>query len=299
MVRSHTLRQPPMVRADASMRAPRQWLSRFRGTVSGRAYGPSVSRRRGRALGCLALSLLIGLGGCAAPQQRAGDVAPREDRLRAYLDLANGYLDLGDLNRAKLPLERALEVDSRSWEANAMLGRVYQREGDLDLAEQYFRRAVRFGPDVPRVRNDYGVFLYQQGRYEEAADQLRQAVGDPNNPQRAVAYENLGLASLEAGARTEARNAFSRAVMLDEKMSTSLLELAELAFADADYSQSAAWYQRFRSLTRQNARSLWLGVRLARLADDADAEASYALQLRNLFPLSKEYRLLQETLGEG
>jgi hypothetical protein len=91
---------------------------------------------------------------------------------------------------------------------------------------------------------------------------------------------------------------FPQSQRLDEQMATSLLELAELAWADADYSQSAAWYQRFRSLSRQNARSLWLGVRLARLADDEDAEASYALQLRNLFPLSPEYLLLQESRGE-
>lgn len=293
MVRSHmpgppSTARPPTARADA---APRP---------ASRGVWPPVRPGLSRRLACAGLVLLIVLGGCAAPrQQGASEVAPAAERVRAYLDLAEGYLDLGDLNRARLPVRRALEADPRSWAAHDMLGRIYQREGDPELAEQHFRLAVRYGPDVARVRNDYGVFLYEQGRFEEAVGQLRRAVADPSNPQRAVAYENLGLATLQAGARTEARNAFSRAVMLDEQMATSLLELAELAWADEDYSQSAAWYQRFRNLSRQTARSLWLGVRLARLADDVDAEASYALQLRNLFPLSPEYRLLQGSRGEG
>lgn len=285
MVRSHTLRLPPAgrpqtVHADASLRADAR------------------CRIVPRTLSCAALVLLVCLGGCAASQpQGASEVAPAEERVKAYLDLAEGYLNLGDLNRARLPVERALEVDARSWAAHDLLGRIYQREGETELAERHFRLAVRYGPDVARVRNDYGVFLYEEGRYDEAVDQLRRAVADPTNPQRAVAYQNLGLATLQSGGRTEARNAFARAVMLDEKMATSMLELAELAWEDADYSQSAAWYQRFRNLSRQNARSLWLGVRLARLADDEDAEASYALQLRNLFPLSPEYRLLQDSRG--
>lgn len=274
MARSHTCQQRPAERAEAS----RRMLSRT----------PL----------CGLLMMLLLLGGCAgsgAPGGGAGDVAPASQRLQAHLDLAEGYLQEGDLSRAKLPLQRALEIDGRSWQAHDLMGRIYQREGEAELAEKHFRMAVRYNGRSSRVRNDYGVFLHQQGRHEEAVEQLRHAVADPDNPQRAVAYENLGLASLRVGLRTEARNAFARAVMLDERMARSLLELAQLAFADADYEQSAAYYRRFRDLARQTPASLWLGIRLARVAENVDAEASYALQLRNLYPLSEEYRLYRES----
>ncbi|HSG87617.1 MAG TPA: type IV pilus biogenesis/stability protein PilW [Pseudomonadales bacterium] len=253
----------------------------------------------------VALTLAVGLllTGCVSGTNPASGGGPEraspEARLRAHLDLAEGYIRIGDLNRARLPLDRALEIDARSWEAHDLLGRIHQQEGDIALAERHFRLATRYDSDNPRVRNDYGVFLFEQGRYDEAVEQLRRAIDDPNNPQRALAYENLGLASLREGSRTEARNAFARAVMLDEKRSTSLLELALLAYADADYPQSAAYYQRFRDLARQTPRSLWLGIRLARIAEDGNAEASYALQLRNLYPLSDEYRIYQESRGDG
>ena len=226
--------------------------------------------------------------------------ASRSERLRAQLDLADGYIEVGDLARARTAVDRALELDGRSWEAHDLYGRIYQLQGDAELAEEHFRIAVRAAPGESRVRNDYGVFLYQQSRYADAVEQLRRAAADPDSGNRPVAYENLGLASLAAGDRTEARNAFARAVMLDARRAVSLLELAELAFEDEDYAQSASWYRRYRDVAaRQTPRSLWLGVRLARLARDADAEASYALQLRNLYPYSQEYRRYQEAYGDG
>jgi type IV pilus assembly protein PilF len=254
-------------------------------------------RRTPRALAML-LAVLALLAGCTS-SGGGNEPASPEDRLRAHLDLAEGYMEVGDLSRAKLPLERALAIDSRSWEAHDLLGRIYQREGEADLAERHFRNAARYDRDNARVRNDYGVFLYEQGRYDEAVEQLERAVADPDSAQRPVAYENLGLASLASGERTRARNAFARAVMLDEDRSVALLELAELAFADADFAQSASYFERYRNVARPTARSLWLGIRLARRVEDRDAEASYALQLRNLFPQSEQFRRWRESSADG
>lgn len=244
---------------------------------------------------------ILTLSGCAstAPGTGPGEVGTTAERLRAHLDLAEGYLETGDINRAKRPLERAEQIAPRSWEAQSLRARILSREGDFELAERHFRQAIRFAGNEPRVRNDFGVFLYERGRYAEAVAQLTEAVADPANPQRAIAYENLGLAQLRVGARTEARNAFNRAIMLRERMPVSLLELAALAFEDSDYPQATTYFDRFRAMSRQTPRSLWLGIRLARVFENADAEASYALQLRNLYPSSEEFLRYRESLRDG
>lgn len=256
--------------------------------------------RRGLLLAVLAAMLLI-LTGCATRPASSGpgEVGTVEERVRAHLDLSEGYLETGDVNRAKRPLERAEELAPRSWEVQSLRARIATREGDFDLAERHFRQAIRFAGREPRVRNDFGVFLYERERYRESVEQLALAVADPANPQRAIAYENLGLAQLRVGARTEARNAFNRAIMLRERMPVSLLELAELAFEDSDFPQATTYFDRFRGMSRQTPRSLWLGIRLARVYDNPDAEASYALQLRNLYPSSAEFLLYQESLRDG
>lgn len=260
---------------------------------------PRAERSRGLVGRVLTGALCLALLAACASETTGPTRASAPERLRAHLDLANGYYETGDLARAKKPLEFALEIDPRSWEANNLLGRIYQREGEVDLAERHFRIAVRSAPDNARVRNDFGVFLYQQQRYGDAREQLRVAVEDPDNPLRSVAYENLGLASLAVGDRAAAREAFARAVTLDPRTATSLLELALLAFGDGEFGEAARWYDRYRNVARQSPRSLWLGIRLARLAGDDDALASYALQLRNLYPYSDEYRLYRESVADG
>jgi type IV pilus assembly protein PilF len=45
--------------------------------------------------------------------------------------------------------------------------------------------------------------------------------------------------------------------------------------------------------TQPTPRSLLLGIRIARATGDRDNEASYALQLKGLYPESDEYRTYQ------
>lgn len=254
---------------------------------------------RGRALRLALLSMLLVACASSPPPSGSGDAGTPAERLQAHLELAEGYLEAGELARARRPLERAREIDPRAWQVHRLQARIHQLEGDAELATEAFRQALRYADGEARVHNDYGVFLYQQGRYEDAVEQLRKAVSDPSNPQRAVAYENLGLASLQVGARTDARNAFHRAIMLREAMPRSLLELAEMALEESDYQQAASYYDRFERMSRQTPRSLWIGIRLARALGRADDEASYALQLRNLYPHSDEFMRYQESLRDG
>jgi type IV pilus assembly protein PilF len=52
------------------------------------------------------------------------------------------------------------------------------------------------------------------------------------------------------------------------------------------------YLNRVTQLVQASAEVLWLGLRVERQLGDRNAEASYALQLRNRFPDSAEARLL-------
>ena len=288
-------------------RSPTQALT----SAPTRRVRTDLEQRLPRSLRVVSLLALLILAGCNSdggdpepviqlPASQPLEPAPRAERLRAQLDLAEGYIEIEEYPRARAALDRALDIDARNWEAHDLYGRIYQLQGEPELAERHFRLAIRADGDNARVRNDYGVFLYQQARYDEAVSELERAASDPDSPRRALAFENLGLASLAAERRAQAREAFLRAVQLGDRMPLALLELAELAFDDADYARSAGFYQRFLDIiTRQSPRSLWLGIRLARIAGDEDAEASYSLQLKNLFPYSEQHLRLREERSGG
>jgi type IV pilus assembly protein PilF len=180
-------------------------------------------------------------------------------------------------------------------EAHVLLGVLNEREGDTHLAEASYRDALRIDPDDAQALNNYGSFLYGEGRYEEAVVPLRRLVKNPNYRARAQAYENLGIAELALGERGRAREAFERSLNLNYAQPRSSLELAQLAFDDGEYTTAQEYYEGFRSLARQNARSLCLGVKLGQVLNDPDQVASYTLALKNLYPNSAEAGRCQAT----
>jgi type IV pilus assembly protein PilF len=256
-------------------------------------------RNTGFVILCALLGALVCITGCTTTV--VGDLGPQpgttEERVEAHLALARGYLEKRDLERARGPLESALEIDPRSPDAHVLLAIIYQAQGeDAHMVERQYKVALRYAPDSSQALNNYGTFLFAQGRYEDARTELKKAVADPNYAGRAHAYENLGLCQLRLGETDAAELSFQRSLRLSSAAIRANLELAHIYFDAGDNPAAARYYAAFSESTQQTARSLWLGVRLARTLDDQDTAASYGLALRNLYPGSEEYQLYRESL---
>lgn len=233
--------------------------------------------------------LVVFLAGCIT-ESTGGLPPPAADniRLKAQLDLARGYLESQDWSRARPPLHRALEIDSRSAETHVLLAILSEREDEPGIAESHLKRALKIDRNYPQALNNYGTFLYGQGRYDEALVPLRRLVRNPEYRKRAQAYENLGLTELKVGTEDAAKEAFSRALRLNSGQPRSSLELADIAYSEGNFDSAREYYEGFRSMSRQNPRSLCLGIKLGREFGETDRVASYSLVLRNLYPSSVE-----------
>ena len=67
-----------------------------------------------------------------------------------------------------------------------------------------------------------------------------------------------------------------------------------------EYSKAQEFYDAYRKqLKSQTPASLWLGIRLADKFGDHNAQASYALVLKNLYPRSEEYLEYMSAYGDG
>jgi type IV pilus assembly protein PilF len=235
-----------------------------------------------------AMLCLVALCGCVTTTTGTRGPAPEHVQLQAQLDLARGYLEQRSWRRARDPLERAIAIDPRSAEAYALMGVMYQGQQEVELAEEAYRRALRYNPRDAQALNNYGALLYANGRYEEALDPLRTLVQDSSYRERARAYENLALTEQKVGNTARARDAFQRALSFNVVLPRSSLALAEIAYQEADYRTAAQYYDMFTSRARQTPESLCLGIRLARHADDRNRLASYEIALKNLYPDSAE-----------
>ncbi|WP_295471075.1 type IV pilus biogenesis/stability protein PilW [uncultured Pseudomonas sp.] len=240
----------------------------------------------------LLLCFAFWLAGCVS----SGDVNPlstskgREEARKAYVQLGLGYLQEGQTERAKVPLKKALDLDGNDPDANAALALVFQAEMEPKLADEYYLKAIAASKGDARIVNNYGSFLYEQGRYKDAYARFEQAAADNLYPERSRVFESLGMTALKLGQREQAREHFIRALRLDRRQPRALLEMAELYYEDGQYVPAREYYERYSQLSQQNARSLLLGLRLAKIYEDRNTAASYGLQLKRLYPGTPEYQ---------
>ncbi len=226
--------------------------------------------------------------------------ASPEKALEYRLELARKYIGDGNWEDAKRNLRQAQEIDPSAAEVHEAFALVYQSTGEFELAEASFQQAISHDLGFSRARNNYAAFLAQQGRYVEAEDQLEVVVEDTLYSARPQAFVNLGLTRIQLGDAAGAEEALVRALSMDRTSSLAMLELAQLRYDSGDYRMAQRYYDRYLSVVRrQSPRSLLLGVRLARRSGDRDAEGSYGMALRNLYPESPEYKVYREITPGG
>lgn len=209
--------------------------------------------------------------------------------------LAAEYIRSGDLDAAKRNLDEALVTDSKSVEANNMMGVLLQQEGsasNLVKAETYFKRAVSLDPSDAQVRNNYGVYLSGRKRYTEAVAQFKVAAATLGYDGRAAALENLGRTYIQINDTANAEKTFKQALQANRDSLIARLELAEIFLQKNQLREASGLYNDYLRITgaQQGARSLWLGARIARAERDNMRMNNFINQLRTQYPNSAEYQ---------
>jgi arylsulfatase A-like enzyme/Flp pilus assembly protein TadD len=108
-------------------------------------------------------------------QALAASLAKKSTADGEYL-LATLAASLGHRDEEVAALRRALEVDASFAPARVDLAVRLAEGGDAAAAEEQFRRALRDQPYYPQADYNYGAFLVQAGRLDEAAGLFRRAM---------------------------------------------------------------------------------------------------------------------------
>lgn len=219
-----------------------------------------------------------------------------EKAVKVRTQMAAEYIRAGDLDAAKRSLDLALKADSRDSNANMMMGVLLQQEGskpNLDKADSYFSRAISLDPKNAQARNNYGTYLYQIKRYNEAVQQFTIAGTTLGYDQRYRALENLGRTYYAVGDMANAEKSFKQALQANRDSTLSMLELSELYYLQQNAVAARPLYEQYVRLvgqTKQGAHALWVGLRVARANGDTLGMQVLVNQLRALFPESHEYQ---------
>jgi len=245
--------------------------------------------------------ILLLLGGCASSSSGGGSSGtPQPDKTRAqasariHTELAASYYERAQYSIALQEIGLALRADENFPPAYTVRALVRMVLREDDKADADFRRSLELDSVNSETRNNYGWFLCQRGRAKESLVQFQEALNNPLYATPEKAYVNLGVCSKKAGMIKEAENNLQRALVLHPGMPEALYGLADVSYDSADYAGSKSYFLKFlqASSAELNAEQLWLAVRIERKMRDRNSEASYAIQLRNRFPDSRETQLL-------
>ncbi len=215
---------------------------------------------------------------------------PRNERAaESNTELGLNYMMRNNYDRALEKLNRALEYDPDSADAHHYLGELYRRRNQATESERHFRRALELTRYNPMLLNNFGVFLCEQRRPEEAKPLFEQILRDSHYRDRSQVYENLGLCYEKEPKVAE--NYFREAMNLNPRLPKSLLAMARITFTQQRTLSTRAYIQRLHEIEEPTAESLGLGIQVERQLGDAATQARYVEELLRRFPHSSEAQL--------
>ncbi len=240
------------------------------------------------------LILLFGfLGGCTTTgSNQTKTTTDQEKTARLNLELGMAYMEKKDYEKAMKRLQKAIKIDPRYADAHNAIAILYSRLGEDEKAGTHFKKAVELAPDDPGALNNYGQYLCSHDQREQAETMFKRALENPLYRTPEIAHLNAGICAKENGDLEQAEIHFRAALKKNPKLAPALFQMADLSFQLKRYLQARAYLERYASVARHNPRTLWLAIRTERALGNQDAEASYALQLKNQFPDAQETRLL-------
>ncbi len=243
---------------------------------------------------------LLVLTGCQSNQTTLAPKGTKEARIDVRMRWAKQHIQKGEYEEAKRPLTSALEIDPKHPKVLNVLAFVFQQQGEMDLAEQYYKKMLVADKTFAAGQNNYGIFLMIQQRYQEACGYLDNASSNPLYEGRPQALENLASCYMLSGQLTKAEETYRKVLRLSPNSAITIVELANLIYERGDGGEAWQLFNQYSELVNSrkvdhSAKSLWLGVRLSRDGRDPGMAATYALLLKNLFPNSPEYQRYKES----
>lgn len=188
-----------------------------------------------------------------------------------YLDSSMKYLsekDLADIEKnfeqlihiyfTKQNFSKVIELSSkigkekllstllvkRSWDNQHAwtlyrIGESYYKNGDVNNAFSYFKKATELAPYNPEFNNKLGVSLLAQNKMQEAIIVFESTIAE--NPKFVPAITNLGYASLVSGNALKAEQLYKQGLALDPDYEMLLMNVAGLYIYKKDMMQAEVY----------------------------------------------------------
>lgn len=259
-----------------------------------------------RPLAALAAALtVIVLAGCAATPptedlRTASDMTDADRRARLRLELAAGYFARGQTETALDEVKQAIAARPDIAEAFALRGLIYASLNQAALAEESFRRALQLDPRNADTLHNYGWYLCQLQRWDEASAQFDTAIAQPQYRDVPRSLLAKGICDARGGRLPLAERALSRAYELDPSNPGIAFSLAEVLYRLDEFERARFYLRRVNSQpAAANAQTLWLAARVEHRLGNVGGTRALGDELLRRFPQSPEALLYDRGRFDG
>lgn len=238
----------------------------------------------------IALILMaVFISGCASKQQEDPyNESNSRKSVESNTSLGLEYMSRGQYEVALGKLKKAIKEDPDYAPAQTVIAVLYERIGELELAGKHYKKAYEAAPNDGDVNNNYGVYLCNTGREDQATEHFLKALGDPFYSTPAIALTNAGSCELRSGNYAQADEYLRRALKIEPDLPDALLNMSRLSFEQQKYLTARAFMQRYEVSASHTAESLLLAFRTEMASGNSRAANKYKLMLESNFPESEE-----------
>lgn len=232
----------------------------------------------------LSILFAITLTGCVTVEstQNPGSSASPKERAEARIELGIGYLNQGNMVKARENLEKALTHYPGYYRAQLSMAHYFEKVGEKDAATEIYETALKQHPQNGNVLNNYGTFLCKHGNYERADKFFNKAIDQPYYYLTSASYENAAFCALKSGDTAQAKTYFMRTLDHDLHRARALLHLAKLEIEDGDFVKARIRLMKFHQRYGVQKTSLELLAELEAKAGNEALEEKYRQKIKQM-----------------
>ncbi len=164
------------------------------------------------------------------------------------------FVDFGQLELAQENIRKAIKNTNDKPQYHNNLGNVYLKQGKIDLAQGSYKNAILIDQDYVEAYNNLASIYYNQGKLEKSIQLFHKLL--QKNPSHLEAHYNLGLIFLYKKDLTSAKIQFNNVVSINDQVIQAHHHLGNIYLLEDNLDLSKKSYQRVLKYEEEHLETL-------------------------------------------
>lgn len=137
------------------------------------------------------------------------------DSAESHHRLGVSYLENGQVNKAFMEFQKAIELNPGKKGTLNYLGYLSMRLKKYDEAISYYKKAISIDPDYSKALNNLGITYAEMGNWDESVKYFDSALSNPMYETPEMAFTNKGYVLYMKGDYDQAERAVKEALIIN------------------------------------------------------------------------------------